>query len=216
MSVISRCLLLCSALFCSRLIDSSAVAASVTLSATTGTNVSFGDGVTRVFSYTLPSNLASINGFQLDFSFSTNNASDIGDGVLQGYFEQDNASLPGRSAFSFGETTAPQNVNFNWTMGYSVGNNSYTLTPGFLTSQFNFGTLSSTGLWDDYAGTTFELYFYASAASAATNVEFTATKADLILNYNTSSGGTIPEPSTLAIALVGLADWRGRRMLRRS
>jgi hypothetical protein len=38
----------------------------------------------------------------------------------------------------------------------------------------------------------------------------------MTLNYNSTSGGVVPEPSTLAIALVGLAGWRGRRMLRRS
>jgi hypothetical protein len=204
-------------LFLFGLLPPQADAASVTLSALTGTGESFGDGVTKVFSFTLPTGLTSINSFQLDFEFFTNTTTDIGDGVLQGFLEQDTAAIPGRSAFAFGETTIGHGSVFNWSASFNAGDSSYTLTPGFLTSQFNFGTLSSTGLWDDSAGSTFNLYYYASASSGATNVEFTATKADLILDYNTSGGGgAIPEPSTLAIALVGLAGWRGRRLLRRS
>jgi hypothetical protein len=57
---------------------------------------------------------------------------------------------------------------------------------------------------------------YNGADGFPSNVTVTVLSANLKLDYNTTGGGVVPEPSTLAIALVGLAGWRGRRMLRRS
>jgi hypothetical protein len=197
-------------------------AAVVALNAVSGTGVFKDDGQTGELGFSLPANLASIQNFSLTINFETDtSALGFGTATIQVYLEQDTAALapppPGRGAFALGETSGlAHGATISPVYNAAVGASSATLSGSFLQSQFNFGPLSATGLWDDFAGSTYKVFFYVSGTNEPTSVSVRANSATMSLTYNeTAGGGAVPEPSTLAIALVGLAGWRGRRMLRR-
>jgi hypothetical protein len=180
-------------------------------------------GGTGSINFNLPSDLLSINKFTLTVSTEADPAPAapfpaFGNSRAQFFIEQDTSAIPGRAAFAIGETVelSHAETKTNTFSNHQVSDSSAPLTGTLLSSVYNFGPLDSGGLWDDSAGGPFSLYFGVLASEFGSSVSLRLSSATLTLDYNPTGGGVVPEPSMLAIALVGLAGWRGRRMLRRS
>ncbi|MFN5854057.1 MAG: PEP-CTERM sorting domain-containing protein [Pirellulaceae bacterium] len=194
-------------------------AALVTLDAASGLNIFIAVDTTEQLEFVLPSDLASINSMELDFRYDTPNPGPAtGTASLEFFFVQDVGTSPvtafaigGIYGIGAGETAAAYDGQ---TLNTNDGSFSYILP--FLPSTYQFGTLSATVPWAALAGSNLVINFYNGGSGGFTNVSPEILRATLKLNYNVASSGAVPEPSTLAIALVGLAGWRGRRMLRRS
>lgn len=198
-------------------------AAVVNLSATSGLGAFVGENATGTIGFTLPGDLAGIQSFSLTVNFETNSSPvGFGTATVQAYLLQDTAlpspPPPGTSAFALGESgSMAHGITISPTYNAVVGSPSATFSGSFLQGLYNFGPLVSPGLWDDAAGSTFNVFYYVSGTSGPTSVTVRANSASLTLTYDQAGGGggAIPEPSTLAIALVGLAGWRGRKLVRR-
>jgi|688.fasta_scaffold00074_53 hypothetical protein len=205
-------------------IGSASHGAVVTLNATIS-NLQIGLGNTDQLQFTLPNDLTSINSIQFDFTYFTDfpsvpgfpNAQN-GSASLEFFFEQDTSTFPvtvfavgGVYSIDSGLTSTVYS-----TPTFNVGGIGFSYTLPFLASIYQFGVLSATAPWTALAGGNIAINAYNGGDGGFTDVFPLITAATMTLNYNSTSGGVVPEPSTLAIALVGLAGWRGRRMLRRS
>jgi hypothetical protein len=190
----------------------------VSLNAASGLNAPISGGSSGMVEFNLPADVGTINSFTLSFTYSDGSTSTPTFGV--GSLEITVAQAPlitGSSLFAVGGVynISPTATSTAASFTSTVGDVSATLTDsGF--ALFSLDPLSATGMWGASAGSTFPIFF-TNSDSNPTSVAPQILSATLLLNYNaTGGGGAIPEPSTLAIALVGLAGWRGRRMLRRS
>ena len=194
-------------------------AAVVTLNAVFGLNIPIAIGNTELLEFTLPGDLVSINSMELDFTYNTPNPGvSIGTASLEFFFEQDATTSP-TTAFAIGGTYGLGAGIISGAYDGQVlspGDASFVYTLPFLASSYQFANLSATAPWAALAGSNLQIGVYNGGDGGFTNISPEIITATLNLNYNVAICGAVPEPSTLAIALVGLAGWRGRRMLRRS
>jgi hypothetical protein len=197
-------------------ITGTSTGAVVTLNAISGLNDPIYGDQLRTVEFLLPSDVGTINGFTLSFTFDdASTTAAFGAAYLQVVVPQA-APGPGASIFGVvGVDNIAAGSNITITIAKGVGDASSGLTdPEWL--DYTHSPLSSTGLWGILAGANFPFFFLNSEVNGLTSVAPRITAASLTLDYNSNGGGgAVPEPSTLAIALVGLAGWRGRRMLRR-
>jgi hypothetical protein len=189
----------------------------VSLSANTGLNTPISGGFSEEVSFALPADVATINGFTISFSYADGSTTtpSFGVGSLEVLLFQTPATL-GASIFIAGGVynISPSATSTAASFTSNVGDSSATSIDPAFAFYYTLDPLSATGLWGLSAGSAFSFYF-SNTTTSPTSVTPKILSATLLLDYNTPGGGAVPEPSTLAIALVGLAGWRGRRMLRR-
>jgi hypothetical protein len=193
-------------------------AAVVTLNAVFGLNLPIAIGNTELLEFTLPGDLVSINNMELDFTYNTPNPGvSSGTASLEFFFEQDATTSP-TTAFAIGGTYGLGSGITNGAWDGQVltpGDASFLYTLPFLASSYQFGNLSATAPWAALAGNNLKIGVYNGGDGGFTTISPEIITATLKLNYNVAGSGAVPEPSTLAIALVGLAGWRGRKLVRR-
>jgi hypothetical protein len=197
-------------------IGSNSHGAVVTLNATGGLNTGVSPSAT--LSFLLPADVLTINSFTFDFTYEASAAPGpiLGTASLEFALLQSIPFVAGADLFGItGVYAISPTGPTNQSITASVGDPSFAFTLSDFTATYSMNSLSSTGVWNLLAGNNISIFVYNGADGSFTNVVPTITAATLTLDYNPTGGGVVPEPSTLAIALVGLAGWRGRRMLRR-
>jgi hypothetical protein len=191
----------------------------VSLNAVSGLNTPISGGLSEEVAFALPADVATINGFTISFSYADGSTTTPSSGVgsLEVLLFQSPPTV-GASIFIAGgvynifPSATPNAASFT----SKVGDSSATSIDPSFPIYYTLDPLSATGLWGLSAGSAFSFYF-SNTITSPTTVRPQILSATLLLDYNPAGGGgAVPEPSTLAIALVGLAGWRGRRMLRRS
>ncbi len=191
----------------------------VSLNANSGLNTPIAGGSSEEVAFALPADVATINGFTISFSYADGSTTtpSFGVGSLEVALFQSLPIAPGASIFIAGgvynisPSATPTAASFT----SNVGDSSATSIDPSVSSFYSLDPLNATGLWGLSAGSAISFYFL-NATTSPTSVAPQILSATLLLDYNPAGGGgAVPEPSTLAIALVGLAGWRGRRMLRR-
>jgi hypothetical protein len=196
----------------------SGCAAIVNLSATGGgaLNSPLGAENGETIFFTLPNDFASLNSIELDFTYNTNSGSPaFGTASLEFVLFIDSSALSGFGVVGVYGLVANISGGSYDGSPISVGTPSYSFALPFFGTRMNLTSLP--GIAPDFvAGNPIVFGLYNGADGSPSSTTITVLSANLKLDYNTTGGGVVPEPSTLAIALVGLAGWRGRRMLRRS
>ncbi|MFY7970080.1 MAG: PEP-CTERM sorting domain-containing protein [Pirellulaceae bacterium] len=192
----------------------------VSLNANSGLNTPIAGGSSEEVSFApLPADLDTINGFTISFSYADGSTTtpSFGVGSLEVVLFQSLPIAPGASIFIAGGVynISPSATATAASFTSNVGDSSATSIDTTASLFFTLDPLSAYGLWGLSAGSTIS-FFFVNATTSPTSVAPKILSATLLLDYNPAGGGgAVPEPSTLAIALVGLAGWRGRRMLRR-
>ena len=190
----------------------------VSLNANSGLNTPISGGGSEEVAFALPADVATINGFTISFSYADGSTTTpaFGVGSLEVTLFQSPVAL-GASIFIAGgvynisPSATPTAASFT----SNVGDSSATSIDPSVSVYYSVDPLNATGLWGLSAGSAISFYFL-NATTSPTSVAPQILSATLLLDYNPAGGGgAVPEPSSLAIALVGLAGWRGRRMLRR-
>jgi hypothetical protein len=181
-------------------------------------NLAISEGGSGPIYFALPSDFASLNSIEFDFTYSSTGGSpSLGTASLEFVLGTDAGATPSEAFGVVGIYNLPAGIVAGSFDGspINVGTPSFSFNLPLFGSVANLISLPATAP-DFVAGSNIAMLVYNGADGFPSNVTVTVLSANLKLDYNTTGGGVVPEPSTLAIALVGLAGWRGRRMLRRS
>jgi hypothetical protein len=190
----------------------------VSLNPTTGLGTPISAGNLHNLNFQLPSDIASINSVSLSYTYADSTVgANIGLASLDVFFPQE---APGAGASIFGISQV-DSIAFNSSDTinsgtFTIGSSGVQLDSQLANNTFSPQTLDPVGWWVSASSSPhpFLIYFYNDAMGGSTTVKPAITSATLTINYNSTNANQVPEPTTFAMAIMGIATWAGRRVLR--